>query len=290
MAGGLKNVALETERGTRIASLVAQCEKLERVNYPAQLKILGRKVYGVRVLDEVLGNLFVQLDDIVKEIEEKNRGSEAGQASLFNRAKAMAITGKMKIEAKVLESQRDGLFQQLGRLVVEQELCNDDVQQEFDDAIVVRDKIEALKGARKAEYLLDVQVAVVQKNNFGVSEAVHYKVAIKEIKDEQIVFDPDIDFPVIEQITSWWTDNDVLQVTKRLDDALALWTFTTPADIENTVLLDHIKEVLPDVCRSSSKLDEQVDRSGVFDLVVQDDETKGRLLEVNAGGWHPNAQ
>ena len=109
-------VASEAGRGAKIAKLKAQIEKLRRVDLQRAYRELGQKAYKIRYASETYGEAYAEIETFEAQIVEKRAGVHADQdGTIANRAKATALSAKMKAEAEVLVHKRTGAFASIGK-------------------------------------------------------------------------------------------------------------------------------------------------------------------------------
>lgn len=146
LLGMAKASAREAGRGARLAGLKAQIEKQRRVNLHAAHLSLGRKAYESEVMPEAFADEYSQLRDLDARIAEKRKGVAAADgAGVMAKAKAKAVTAKMRAEAELLEHKRNGVLVQLGQRIAKEAPDQAELAGELQAIEEVSQRIEELR-------------------------------------------------------------------------------------------------------------------------------------------------
>lgn len=153
-----KASAREAGRGTKLAALKAQVEKLKRMDLVNALAALGYKAHEMKALVETFGPLYAEIDGLDEGIKTKRAGVAAKDDDGFaGKAKAKAISVKMGAEAEALAHKRKNKCVEIGRAIVEAGTAVDGLGAEIQAVAEVRQRIDEL----------DKQLAAVAEDRTG---------------------------------------------------------------------------------------------------------------------------
>lgn len=141
----------EAGRGAKLASLKAQIEKLRRIDLHNAHVTLGRKAFESGVMAQMLAEQYAAVRELEAQIGEKRQGLSAeADAGVMAKARAKALTAKMRAEAELLVRKRNGLLAEVGKKIAESPPDQADIATEVQTVAAVVERISELEASYSA--------------------------------------------------------------------------------------------------------------------------------------------